>query len=99
VYYTVGFIESVERMRSAGLTLTPTAMASMDNQWRSNQPISDQLAWINSHRRIFSLQRFGGEPTVVRAALEPDEIREPTDWRCPAERGPVSMLKAKIARL
>ena len=41
VYDAIGFIESIERMRSASLTLAPTAMASMNNQWRSNQPISD----------------------------------------------------------
>ena len=44
VYDTIGFIESVERMRGAGLTLAPTAMASMNNQWSSNQPISDLSA-------------------------------------------------------
>jgi hypothetical protein len=44
VYDTIGFIESVERMRGAGLTLAPTAMASMNNQWPSNQPISDLSA-------------------------------------------------------
>ena len=44
VYDTIGFIESVERMRSASLTLAPTAMASMNNQWRSNQHISDLSA-------------------------------------------------------
>jgi hypothetical protein len=38
VHDTIGFIESVERMRGAGLTLAPTAMASMNNQWPSNQP-------------------------------------------------------------
>src|SRR6516225_1778392 len=44
VYDTIGFVESVERMRGAGLTLAPTAMASMNNQWPSNQPISDLSA-------------------------------------------------------
>jgi hypothetical protein len=41
VYDPIGFIESVERVRGAGLTLAPTAMARMNDQWRSNQPISN----------------------------------------------------------
>jgi hypothetical protein len=32
------------RMRGAGLTLAPTTMASMNNQWRSNEPISNLSA-------------------------------------------------------
>ena len=44
VYDTISFIERVERMRSAGLTLAPTTMASMNDQWRSKQPISDLSA-------------------------------------------------------
>ena len=38
---TIGFIECVERMRCPGLPLTPTAMAGMNDQWRSSQTISD----------------------------------------------------------
>ena len=41
VHDTVGLIECVESMGGPGLALAPTAMASMDNQWRSNQTISD----------------------------------------------------------
>jgi hypothetical protein len=41
VYDTIGFVESVERMRGARLTLAPTAMAGMDDQWRADQTISD----------------------------------------------------------
>jgi hypothetical protein len=44
VYDTIGFIESVESVRGAGLPLAPTAMAGMNNQWRSHQPISDLSA-------------------------------------------------------
>ena len=58
VYDTIGLIESVERMRGAGLTLAPTTMASMNYQWRSNQPISDLSAcasafhvWLHQTRR------------------------------------------------
>jgi hypothetical protein len=35
VHDTIGLIERIERMRDSGLALTPTAMARMDNQWRS----------------------------------------------------------------
>jgi hypothetical protein len=41
VHDTIGFIERVERMRCSRLALTPTAVAGMNDQWRSNQPISD----------------------------------------------------------
>jgi hypothetical protein len=41
VHDTIGLIEGIERMRRPGLALTPTAMAGMDNQWRSDQTISD----------------------------------------------------------
>src|SRR5215469_10430860 len=41
VHDTIGLIERVESMRGPGLALAPTAMVSMDNQWRSNQSISD----------------------------------------------------------
>ena len=41
VYDTIGFIESVERVRGPGLALAPTAMAGMDDQRRSDQAISD----------------------------------------------------------
>ena len=37
----IGFIKSVERMRGPGLALAPTAMTGMNNQWRSDQTISD----------------------------------------------------------
>jgi hypothetical protein len=41
VHHTIGFIESVERMHGSGLALAPTAMAGVNNQWRSDQTISD----------------------------------------------------------
>ena len=44
VHDTIGFIERVERMRSPGLALAPAAMAGMNNQWRSDQTISDSTA-------------------------------------------------------
>lgn len=36
VHDTIGLIERIERMRGPGLALTPTAVAGMDNQWRSD---------------------------------------------------------------
>ncbi len=39
VHDTIGLIERIERMRGPGLALTPTAVAGMDNQWRSDQTI------------------------------------------------------------
>jgi hypothetical protein len=44
VHDTIGFIESVERMRGPGLALAPTAMASMYNQRRFYQTVSDLTA-------------------------------------------------------
>src|SRR5262249_30428165 len=44
VHDTIGFIERVEGMRGPGLALAPTAMTSMNNQWRSDQTISDMPA-------------------------------------------------------
>ena len=50
---TIGFKESVERMHGAGLPLTPTAMASMNNQRRSDQTISDLPAGASAfHVRL-----------------------------------------------
>ena len=44
VHDTIGFIESVERMRGPGLALAPSTMASMNDQWRSDQTISNLSA-------------------------------------------------------
>ena len=44
VHNVIGFIESVERMCGPGLALAPTAMAGMNNQWCSDQTISDLSA-------------------------------------------------------
>jgi len=53
VHDTIGFIESVERMRGPGLALAPSAMASMNNQWRSDQTISDLPACASAfHVRL-----------------------------------------------
>ena len=41
VHDTIGLIERIERMRGPCRALTPTAMAGMDNQWRSDQKISE----------------------------------------------------------
>ena len=41
VHEPIGFVECVERMHGPGLALAPTAMAGMNNQWRSDQTISD----------------------------------------------------------
>jgi hypothetical protein len=39
VHDTIGLIKRIERVRGPGLALTPTAVAGMDNQWRSDQTI------------------------------------------------------------
>ena len=57
VYDTIGFIESVERMRGSGLALAPAAMTGMNNQWRSDQTISDLPArakWLASRLYRFT---------------------------------------------
>ena len=38
---TIGFIQRVERMRGPGLTLAPTTMTGMNDQWGSDQTISN----------------------------------------------------------
>ena len=53
VHDTIGFIESVESMRSPGLALAPTAVAGMNNQRRSDQTISDLPAGASTfHVRL-----------------------------------------------
>ena len=59
VHDTIGLIERVESMRGPGLPLAPTAMASMNDQWRSNQTISDLPArasafHIQLHRGVLA---------------------------------------------
>lgn len=68
VYDTIGLIESIERMRGAGLTLAPATMASMNNQRHANQPISDLSTcapafhvWL--HQRLLVMRRV---PAVCR---------------------------------
>lgn len=61
VHDTIGLIERVESMRGPRLALAPTAMASMDNQWRSDQMISDLPArasafHIRLHRGVLKSQ-------------------------------------------
>jgi hypothetical protein len=41
MHHTIGFVKSVERMRGSSLALAPSAMASMNNQWWSDQTISN----------------------------------------------------------
>ena len=61
VYDTIGFIERVERMRCPGLALAPTAVAGMDDQGGSDQPISDLPArasafHVRPHREVVALR-------------------------------------------
>ena len=51
VHNAIGFIESVERVRGAGLTLAPAAIASVDDQWYSSEPITHLPASTRSARR------------------------------------------------
>src|SRR5262249_12370396 len=44
VHHTIGFVESIERMRGPSLPLAPSAMASVNNQWCSDQTISNLSA-------------------------------------------------------
>jgi hypothetical protein len=70
---TIGLIERVESMGGPRLALAPTAMASMDNQWRSNQTISDLLArasafHIGLHRGVL-VSQFARRMTGVQSVL------------------------------
>ncbi len=53
----IGLVERVERIRSASLTLAPAAMASVNNQRRSSEPVSDASACASAfhlclHQRL-----------------------------------------------
>ena len=60
VYDTIGFIESVERMRSASLTLAPTAMTGVNDQWCSDETISDPPACASAFH--VQVHRGGSSP-------------------------------------
>ena len=71
VHDTIRLIERVESMRGSGLALAPTAMASMDNQWRSDQTISDLPArasafHIELHRGVL-VSQFAPRMTDVQS--------------------------------
>ena len=64
VHDLIGLIERVERMRCPGLALTPAAMTGMNDQWRSNQSISDLPASASAfHIRLHR----GGDRLGARA--------------------------------
>jgi hypothetical protein len=62
---TIGFVESVERMRGPGLALAPTAMSGMNDQWRADQTISDLPASASAFHvqlhRVWSSPSFSSE--------------------------------------
>jgi hypothetical protein len=62
VHDTIGFKESVERMCCPGLALAPTAMAGMNDQWRSNQTISDLPASASAFHVWLHHSRLGVWP-------------------------------------
>jgi hypothetical protein len=55
VHDTIGFIESVERMRGPGLALAPTAMTGVNDQWRSDQTISDLPAGASTFHVLLDI--------------------------------------------
>jgi hypothetical protein len=63
VHDTIGFIKSVERMRGPGLALAPTAMTGMNDQWCSDQTISD----LPARASAFHVQLHRG---VIVSAFE-----------------------------
>src|SRR5262249_61751704 len=68
VHDPIGFIERVERMRSPGLALTPAAMTGMNDQWRSNQSVSDLPESASDfHIRL----NRGGDRLGVRVQINP----------------------------
>ena len=56
VHDTVGFIERIEGVRSAGFALAPTTMAGMNDQWLSDQTISD----LPTRTSTFHVRLLGG---------------------------------------
>jgi hypothetical protein len=62
---TIGLIESVERMRGTGLALAPMTMAGMDDQWGSDQTISDLPARASAFHVRLRLAVVGSESTMV----------------------------------
>jgi hypothetical protein len=64
----------VQRMRGPGLALTPTAMAGMDNQWRSDQTITNLPARASAfHVRLYrgvvsTLIAIGADPPAAGGA-------------------------------
>jgi hypothetical protein len=80
VHDTIGFIECVERMRGPGLALAPPAMAGMNNQWRSDQTISDLPTSASAfhdrlHRGVVA-SKFGGLARLGSLGSCVEEIRD-----------------------
>ena len=63
VHDTIRFIKSVERIRGPGLALAPTAMTGMNDQWCSDQTISD----LPARASAFHVQLHRG---VIVSAFE-----------------------------
>jgi hypothetical protein len=71
VHDPIGFIEGIERMRGPGLALTPTAVAGMDNQWRSDQTISD----LPARASAFHVRLRGGVVQQYRSISVEKQLR------------------------
>ena len=71
----IGFVDGVQRVHGPGLSLTPAAMARMDNHWLTSQSIPHVTAGASAfhclHLRPFSL----GWSRLAQA--------EQIDWRRP----------------
>ena len=74
VHDTIGFIESVESMRSPGLALAPTAMAGMNNQRCSDQTISDLPAGASAFHFLLGIHSITS--SAVLAAGARDDLAE-----------------------
>jgi len=78
VHDAIGFVESIQRMRGPGLALAPTAMAGMDNQWRSDQTISYAPACASAfHVRLHPrcLRVIFDRSTVASCSEESPRLR------------------------
>jgi hypothetical protein len=97
VYDTIGFIESVERMRGPGLALAPTAMTSMNNQGRSDQTISDLPACASALHIWFHqtdcIDRWGH--TQLQSSTKTDKLC----GNCRSRISATGFVSYKAARL
>jgi YD repeat-containing protein len=88
VHDTIGLIERVESMRGPGLPLAPTAMASMNDQWRSNQTISGRsdccrrpftkALWVETVVRANRFQGKANSEAITRTRTPSPPYRQPS---------------------